>query len=765
MNKRRGCGIPIAVTLSVLATLACVVLGGFAVRYIRQQQLLAQSEPPSVTITYPASGTSTLAGSYLPVSATAFGGVPIRRAELWLDGQLIDTQESRLAEGISPFYVSFDLNVPQGLHTLWVRAVDATGLMGDSWPVNVGGVKRPSADEPARLVTVQEGDTLEDIAAAYNADPDTVRQLNPGLGDQEPPVGSEVVLPPPQSKAAPGPEGPPVGPTLPPGEDQPPGSKPLAPPTGTRLGALSPVVGITIGSLDILQEGSPPAAPTDLQAEVTGCNIRLRWNDNADNEGRYEVWYLWNLSQDPRVIAELEPAAGGQAWFEFPAPDWGAFIFWVEAVNSWGRQPSNKAGALVVEGDCPQTLATHLQVEALDMSVPAGYDEVYCYLSFEGAPHVRVPDAGGNFFNDFVQSALWGDNFPLSPSGDGRLVVPIPADESLEVEGECWGWSGGKLSEIGPLSGEYPRQTWDGARRSLAGDGLEIGVAIQPLAGALDTSGLMTTFSYEDPMMPVPYDVFEDMVRSWRPIDPLTRSLSWKWDGDPNKISGFQILLNGVPYNTGGGWSLVGPTDRSALVKLPHECGGRISWQVRAVAGQAQSNLSALTPDNDYDLPQCPEYAMVTFHSIEFDDCDDLDPAWLLALNGQTKQFYESCDTGLGTLCMRKGPHFEDDCGPHFFASLGQGMDPHPDTLVAPITLGEIHVETKAVVWDVFSGDTVAAHWQPWDFSSLEEAQQEVGCGKDVCDWLFGPTLCYTLYIFPQPEGSNCPVARPAYIP
>jgi hypothetical protein len=227
---------------------------------------------------------------------------------------------------------------------------------------------------------------------------------------------------------------------------------------------------------------------------VTDCNIRLRWKDNADNEERYEVWYLWNFGQDPRVIAELEPAPGGQVWFEFPAPDWGAFILWVEAVNFWGTQPSNKVGALVVEGDCPQTLATHLQVKALDMAVPGGYDEVYCYLSFEGAPHVRVPDAGGGFFNDFVQAV----------PGAIKFVVPIPGDESLEVEGECWGWSGGKLSEIGTLSGEYPRQTWDGARITLAGSGLQIGLTIKPLEGALDTSGLTTTFSYDDRSMSVP---------------------------------------------------------------------------------------------------------------------------------------------------------------------------------------------------------------------------------------------------------------------
>ncbi len=764
MKKRRGCIEWSAIIVCVLVVLALVALGIYAVLRLRQQQLLAEVGAPSVTITYPDSGTSTLAGNYLPVSATAFGSTPITRAELWVDGELSDTQQSRVPEGVSPFYASFDLTVSQGLHTLFVRAVDATGTIGDSWPVNVGGVERPGPDEAALVVAVESGETLEDIAAAHAVDPETVRQLNPGLGDEEPPEGSEVVLPLPGSEGAPGTEGPAVGPTLPTGEGQPSTGTPLPPPTGARLDLVSSALPISIGPLlDLLSAGSPPAAPTDLQAEVIDCNVRLRWNDNADNEERYEVWYLWNVGQDSRKIAELEPAAGGQAWFEFPAPSEGASIMWVEAVNFWGRQPSNKVLALGAGGDCPQTLATQLQIEPLDMTRPDGYEDVYCYLSFEGAPHVRVP--GERYFDDFVQPALWGDNFSVSAGSETKLAVPIPGDDSLEVLGECWGWLGGKLGEIGTLSGVYPRQTWDGTRLTMGGSGLEIGLAIRPLSGALDTSGQMTTFSYDDPSIPAPYDVFEDMVRSFNPVDPLTRALSWKWDGDPSTISGFQILLNGVPYNVGGGWSLVGPTRRGATVMLPRNCGTHISWQVRAVAGQAQSALSALTPDNDYDLPKCPEYAMVTFHGIQFDEDCDFYPAWLLSVNGQVKEFQASCDTGAFTGCLVKGMNLGGDCGPHFFELWGLNMDPHPDTIVVPISVEDMYVEVKAAVWDRVSGEMRAALWQPWTFTSLEDVQRRVGCGKQVDYLAYGPTLWYTLYVFPTPEGLDCPISQPAYFP
>jgi hypothetical protein len=765
VKKRRGCVEWSAIAVCVLVVLALVALGVYAVLRIREQQLQAELEPPKVTITYPASGTSTLAGSYLPVSATAFGSTPITRVELWVDGRLLDTQESRVPNGSSPFYASFDLTVSQGLHTLYVRAVDTTGTIGDSWPLNIGGVERPGPDEPAILVTVEEGQTLDDVAVEYDVDPETVRELNPGLGDQEPPAGSEVVLPPPHSEGAPGTEGQPIGPTLPAGEVEPPAESPLPPPTGAPLAVLMPAAPISLRPLlDLVTAGSPPAAPTDLQAEVTGCNIRLQWKDNADNEDRYVVKYVWAFSHDARVIAELEPAAGGQAYFEFPAPSEGAFMFWVEAVNFWGEQPSNIVGPVLVEGGCPQTLATLLEVEALEMAVPDGYEDVYCYFSFEDAPHARVPDGG--FFDDFVETVI-GEQGSIGPwaSGERKLVVPIPGDESLEVEGECWGWTGGVLSELGRCSGIYPRQTWDGTRLRLEGGDFAIGVAIKLLAGALDTSGQMTTFSYDDPFMPVPYDVVEDRVRSFNPVDPMMRSLSWKWDGDPSTISGFEILLNGAPYNVSGGLSLVDPTSRVARVMLPWKCGGHISWQVRAVAGRAQSVLSALTPDNDYDLPNCPQYVMVHFYAISFEEDCDFYPAWWLLVNGQVKEFYASCDTDAFTGCLIKGLNLGGNCGPHRFRNWGAGMDPHPDTIVVPISLDDMNIEIKAAVWDRVSGEMRAAMYQPWTFTSLEDLRYTVGCGKPSGYWALGAALSYELYVFPPPEGEDCEVTQPTYFP
>jgi hypothetical protein len=142
MRKGRGHIRSIVVPVSLLVVLACVLPGACTF-----SQGTGQNEPPSVTVTEPATGASVLADSYISVSASASGGVPIARLELWMDGEPVDTEESSAVGGISPFNVSFDLVVPRGQHTLFVRAVNAKGLMENSSPVNVNGVEDPSARE------------------------------------------------------------------------------------------------------------------------------------------------------------------------------------------------------------------------------------------------------------------------------------------------------------------------------------------------------------------------------------------------------------------------------------------------------------------------------------------------------------------------------------------------------------------------------------------------------------------------------------------
>jgi hypothetical protein len=178
MRKDRGSNKWMVVAVSLLVVWTCVLAGACAF-----PQAPGQNALPSVTITEPASGASVLADSYISVSASAFGDIPITRVELWLDGELVDTQESSVVGGISPFDVSFNLLVPQGAHTLFVRAVNATGLIENSPPVNVSGVENPGArEESLSPGTISTPEVMASPVAPTPAteSPEPVESLSPG---------------------------------------------------------------------------------------------------------------------------------------------------------------------------------------------------------------------------------------------------------------------------------------------------------------------------------------------------------------------------------------------------------------------------------------------------------------------------------------------------------------------------------------------------------------------------------------------------------
>src|SRR4030042_3803233 len=104
MDRRRGCIKWIVVAAFVLAALALVALGAYAFLNLRLQQARARFEPPNVFISAPLPGASAPAGTELEVSATASGLLPIVRMELWVDGELIDTEEADAGGGGSPLH-------------------------------------------------------------------------------------------------------------------------------------------------------------------------------------------------------------------------------------------------------------------------------------------------------------------------------------------------------------------------------------------------------------------------------------------------------------------------------------------------------------------------------------------------------------------------------------------------------------------------------------------------------------------------------------
>ncbi|MCX6071738.1 MAG: LysM domain-containing protein [Chloroflexi bacterium] len=598
--KARPCCLFLTIGLLLLGGLIGLTLLG--VQFLRQRQERARWEylPPVARITEPQSGFSAPVGSYLSaVSTITFSPQsPVQTIEWYLNGIRVESHPLQPGAGVSRAYDSYDLLIPtEGTHVLMARAINARGAIGLSQPLTFQGVAK---GEAFYAVTVNEGETLESLAAGYGSDAATLQTLNPGLGNAPPP-GTTVKVP------------------IPP-ENEPPSPLPT-PPTassGVTLIAAPPMLKVADipSNFYPLLTVTPPQVPTNLQGEVSNCRVKLLWEDNANNESGYEVWMAAPGAPLTRLVT-LRPASGGVTWFEFQAPGPGYSLFWVEAVNAIGQQGSNII-YLNVDAGCPAGAATHLQVQILDIAVSASAGRVYCYASFENSPELRLPAQDGDFI------AVQGGHGDLT-SWPHTFALPIPQDGTLDLSGECWGWAGQNLSKLGKFTTALGSETWDGAPRLAQGSAIEISLAVHPQTPAgtkmifAERSPGLPSGSYPgfleetlpiDPTLPIP--VITTMVESTNyPLltancNPRCQSLIWKWDGNETKIRGFAVFLDGLPY--AGVFPY--PPMRSVFVQPPiSACSAESRWQVAAVTASAMSQLS--TPyilPGPHPLPQNPDY-------------------------------------------------------------------------------------------------------------------------------------------------------------
>ena len=244
------------------------------------------------------------------------------------------------------------------------RAVDAKGLVGQSLPVSVQGKPKSSQNG---------GDSSQPQPPSENA---PSQPIPPGQSPSQPPV---AILPP--------------------------APLPITPP-GVTISAVLEYKPIDLGSLLPIFMSLRPKAPTSLQAGFENCTVRLVWVDNDHSETYFNVW-MQVLGGPPKVITTLKGTLQtGPAWYEFASPSFGIYSFWIEAVNALGGQSSEIAWVGVTDTTCGPGVATHLEIEVLDMYIPGSYDLAYCYLSVENTPEKRFPISDGTYFQVF---GGWGD--------------------------------------------------------------------------------------------------------------------------------------------------------------------------------------------------------------------------------------------------------------------------------------------------------------------------------------------------------------------
>ncbi len=780
----------------VAAGLVAALCGVLFLFLLRQDQARADYGPPRVLITSPDTGAALTAGSYHTVAATIFGAKPIARAELWVDGVLKETRPGLSSQDSSPLYAHFELLVPTGRHLLFVRGIDTAGSIGQSVPLVILGGPPPA--KISYVVPVQVGETLAEIASTYSTDIATIKSLNPGLGEGEPVPDTFVIVPGQvQEASAPVPAADISGGSAPEGGLVPmPGTPPL------DVGDVTPgTIGIL---LEALLVKSAPTAPSHLLADVSNCKVKLRWDDDSDNESRYDVW-MSSPASTPRVIASLKPATGGTVWYEFIPLQTGALSLWVEAANSIGGRPSNIV-PVVIDSKCAAA-STHMSVQALEMNVGGGVDKTYCYVSFQGAPEIRLPTEPMQFVN------VQGEKGIIAGTGQQNFAIPIPAGGALDITGECWGWSGKTLNLLGNFSRQIAADEWDGRKIELKGARFSVWISIssarqpfaEPSPGAgqacggfiLDDPKAKSPLDVIDPSLPVPFgiSVMSKAAGGVPGINPST-SIYWEWKGDAKTICGFIVYVDGKPLG------LVNGADKRGFpLDLPLSmCGRMANLQVAANSGTSRSNLSDPYP---YNLRKCQAYLMVKFNKItvyppgenESDMCHWDSMYYTLKVNDTAVNFYGP-EPGFG-----EGAFFTSlrKCGNYDFFNLGaQSGKPHPDTIVVPIPDKNItaHISfTARNMPGAFQPGTFEGHQIYYAWQSASLAASYLGCGlsasslrHDTKDYSGAPTypgappgsgtglfglaksfggihsdLYYTMMVFPGPE--NCAMQEPPYLP
>ena len=154
----------------------------------------SQISIPVVDIYSPEMDDEFVTGQPVMLQAVAHDPDGVARIEFWLDEQLIKQESSPWEQGITPLPLAHAARIGQpGTHWLVVRAVDALGNSGQS-SLRLNVTRGP--DQPVSgPYVVQEGDTLESIAEALGVPAEEITAENPGMEDELPPAGEEIILP------------------------------------------------------------------------------------------------------------------------------------------------------------------------------------------------------------------------------------------------------------------------------------------------------------------------------------------------------------------------------------------------------------------------------------------------------------------------------------------------------------------------------------------------------------------------------------------
>jgi hypothetical protein len=589
-RRRRRWPLVILALGGLLACLAVIAVA--ALFLLRPRQMLT---PPSVVLQQPPHGSYVALGEPTVIIGTARDLSRIVRVELWADGQLVAVRRSDRSEGFNPFPFFYDWTPSDlGQHVLFARAYTADGRLGQS---NVLTLLAEEGDETPAVVEypVVADETLADVAGNVGSEVDTIAGLNPDLppgGDPAP--GDTLLVPDPDE----GPSG-----TSPEDEPEEPAE---APPED-----LGPVGGMS--------------APAGLMGADQGCAVRLTWADAGDESG----YRIYGRVPAGAVFTLLDSMGADTTEHLFPVDLPGSWSFYVVAFDGGGAElASPPVEVLVAPGPaCPSPVAATLAFDALRLSAPPEYGQVYCYASLANAPFERVPLTDSEFVVRAGDGLLHIEDYMAGPEA---RQLGWPEGMPLPVEFDCWGWAGLDLNWLGHFRNEHPTEEWDG--RELTGSDEDF-----TLVYTINHVPAPGEAPHTDPGLEPPYHVRlngtwgECLGTVFRGKAAPTLgdllaclsnpSIAWDWPYDESHVHGFRVIMRQwAPGFPGSATETVlaeisEPASRGTFIPpLPGGCGQAVEYRVVAFVYGRQSPPS---PDSTgVENAPCPAGVAVTWETF-----------------------------------------------------------------------------------------------------------------------------------------------------
>lgn len=587
---------------------------------------------PSVTIQEPLPGAQVFKGDSFIFFATANDQSGVIRLDLWINGTLAVSQASPDSNGINPLSLSYPLAaVETGAYALVARAHNSQGDFSES-AVHYVTVVEPSASrENLAQYVVQEGDTLESIAARLGVSVDSIRQANPNIAGQVRP-GQIILIPmppkPPAQGAQPGgqaagqPAGQPGRQPAGPGANLPgvlpafrPGALPNVQP-GAGIGHLDP--SLFPGQASLNPPQGNVTAPDNVRAYASpkDCSIRLTWSD-AQNETGYRIERYEFGKPNLKTIATLK---ADMTLADDILPQPGKYGYRVTAMQDFMGKKINAPSAIVwttlLSSDKCKSLPEFKRVYFQpityypnDLALANGFLQV----TVGGLPGFRTPRGQQTNYHIGSWDQTWlGYSAPAPAS-----VYSNPnASLSLEVQGNATDDPLHKPPvNLGQFSASHPMSDLT-APDSKSKTWLGKGSGFQ-LAYRIWLEDWLWDGKASDPSLPAPTNLKLEIQQD-------LHTLTWDYDdaAKRNLVDGFILYRQ---YSCPGGDAkiqyplvLEKQPNNVALTPKNEPAGCECVYQVSAFGSKGESERSA--PQKEAcTTGQAVDGVLVTFVSLQID--------------------------------------------------------------------------------------------------------------------------------------------------